>query len=253
MRWLCGCLLLLAAGCYDGSFGESDETPMVPAVTATIASLHELLGEEPLPIRTNLVVAGRVTTSDRSGNFYRTLIVEEEGGAALELMAGLDALHNDYPTGARLVLSLEGLALGRRFGVLQVGCEAAAGSSYPTDYLGSKAMLDRHVVRTADPLVTPQPRLHTLQTLHAALCGTLIRIEGLRLAPEEVTENCWSGYRRFVDRQGDVLYTYVRTYADFAREELPVGECSLVGILQHDATGGGRWILKLRDATDCIQ
>lgn len=49
------------------------------------------------------------------------------------------------------------------------------------------------------------------------------------------------------------LHLYVRSYARFADDEVPVGRCTLTGILQYDATGEGRYILKLRDENDCTR
>ena len=72
-----------------------------------------------------------VTTSDRAGNFYRTLCIEQ-AGAALEVMVGLDHLHNDYPPGSRLMVRLRGLTLGLQYGVLQAGTRAEPGSGYAT-------------------------------------------------------------------------------------------------------------------------
>ena len=61
-----------------------------------------------------------------------------------------------------------------------------------------------------------------------------------RLAVESVT-----------DADGNAVYTYVRRYARFADAEVPAGTVSLTGILQYDAAGDGRYILKLRDENDC--
>lgn len=63
----------------------------------------------------------------------------------------------------------------------------------------------------------------------------------------------WAGYKRFTDDTGAAVYTYVRSYARFADDEVPVGRCTLTGILQYDATGEGRYILKLRDENDCTR
>ena len=54
-----------------------------------------------------------------------------------------------------------------------------------------------------------------------------------------------------VDADGNAVYTYVRRYARFADAEVPAGTVSLTGILQYDAAGDGRYILKLRDENDC--
>lgn len=246
-------LMIYCTSCYDSSFDTTPVGQQLPTTTTTLAALGEDLNEqERMTITTDLVVQGRVSSSDQSGNFYRTLCIESEGAAA-ELMAGIDALHNDYPIGTRLVLTLKGLAIGRRMGVLQIGRPTEQGSFYPTDYLGSKAALDRHCFRSADPLLPPTPTCCSIPELNTSWCGLLIRIDGVRAAPETVTENRWGGYQRFVDQQGNVIYTSVRDYADFAEQELPIGACSLTGILYYDPSGEGRYLIKLRDETDCQQ
>ena len=246
-------LLLCCTSCYDSSFSTADPTREGALVSTTLRVIGEGIQEgERTTITTDLVVEGRVTTSDRSGNFYRTFCIESEGAAA-EIMAGIDALHNDYPEGSRIVVSLKGLAVGRRLGVLQIGRPTEIGSYYPVDYLGSKAALDRYCTRTTSPLIPIEPTRRLLSELSLADCGCLIRIENLHHAPEEVVENCWKGYQRFADANGAAIYTYVRDYADFADQPLPTGNCTLIGILQYNSGGEGRYLLKLRDETDCVQ
>lgn len=94
----------------------------------------------------------------------------------------------------------------------------------------------------------PEPALRTIGGLEPRMCGTLVRIEGLRYEPEELTPSQWAGYKRFTDAEGREIRTYVRTYADFAEGEVPVGAVALTGILQLD---GQKYILKLRDENDC--
>lgn len=101
-------------------------------------------------IATDVVVSGRVNTSDAEENFYRTFCVEEDG-AGLEVMAGIDHLHNDFPPGSRVTLRLKGLALGESRGILQVGRKAPQRKpASQRDYLGSKAALDAAASRTGE-------------------------------------------------------------------------------------------------------
>lgn len=245
------CLAALLSACYDSSFGEPEDAAGAEAVTTTLRYLREVYAGETFLVTGDVVVAGRVTTSDAGGNFYRTLCIEDDG-AALEIMAGLDQLHNDYPAGCRVVLRLQGLALGESRGVLQVGRMPQAGSGFVTDYIGgTKAAIDEAFVRDGEKLQTPRPALWALAELTPELCGTLVRIEGLHYAPEGLSPATWSGYKRFTDRDGAEIYTYVRAYADFADAEVPAGERSLTGILQYDPAGEGRYIIKLRDENDC--
>ena len=244
------CMALLLAGCYDSRFGERSDCTEPGPVTATIAQLREKYAGETFPVTGDIVVSGRVNSSDYDENFYRTFCIEEDG-AGIEVMAGIDHLHNDFPMGCRVTLRLKGLALGESHGVLQAGRMPAPGSGFATDYLGSKASLDAAVTRNDGPLQPVVPTLSTLSRLTPEHCGTLVRIEALCYTPEDLTPGTWAGYKRFTDDEGAEIYTYVRSYARFADNEVPVGRCSLTGILQYDDAGDGRYILKLRDESDC--
>ena len=247
MRGLLLVIAALLAGCYDSSFGERPRTDEPALPTTTIHELRTRFEGATLVVESAVTVRGRVTTSDRSENFYRSFCIEADG-AALEIMAGLDRLHNDYPEGSTVTVQLQGWALGESRGVLQLGRKPAAGSGYPTDYIASQPALDRTVVRSDEPLQPLAPTLRTLDELTPAMCGTLIRIEGVHYAPEDLVAGSWAGYCRFADDAGAEIHTYVRSYARFAADDVPAGRCALTGILQRD---GERYLLKLRDETDC--
>lgn len=240
-----------ATACYDSRFGTPQPEESQEPATELIAHIRKIFTGTPATIPDDITVKGLVTTSDRAGNFYRTLCIEQDG-AALEILAGIDQLHNDFPIGCRVTVHLGGLTLAERLGVLQVGNRPDAGSGYEVDYLGSRAALDRVIARCSEKLEKPVPASLTIPELTAERCGTLVRITGLLHQPEISGNRQWSGYRCFVDQEGNRIYTYVRTYADFADEEIPEQTVSLTGILQYDASGDGRFLLKLRDEGDCV-
>lgn len=242
-------VLPLANGCYDSHFGQTGEAPGEGSPNASLADIRARFTGQPVVVEGDIRVAGRVTTSDRAGNFYRTLCIED-AGAALEVMVGLDHLHNDYPPGSLLLVRLRGLTLGEQFGVLQAGGPAEPGSGYATGFLGSKAAADAAVVRLGGG-VLPEAAATTIPELAPSMCGTLVRIPDVELFGEEAPV-AWAGYHRFADAQGNLIRTYVRTYADFAGASIPEGRGSLTGILQQDGTAADRYILKLRDETDFL-
>ena len=251
-----GCIAsgLALCGCYDSRFEAPPAENVCQAATSSLASLRGGYAGKPFTVEAPVTVTGIVTSSDRAGNFYRSLCIEEDH-AALEVMAGIDQLHNDFPVGSRVVLQLEGLVVGQSRGVLQAGRAAEPGSGYDVDYIGSRAALDRSLARCGEELEEVVPALRTISGLEPRMCGTLVRIEGLQYAPEEGDESeaGWAGYRRFVNDRGEEILTYVRTYADFADDELPLGRVALAGILQYDDSGDGHYILKLRDENDCSE
>lgn len=238
--------------CYDSGFGAPGESENAEPVSETIANIKNSFLGVPFAVSSDISVRGTVTSSDAAENFYRTICIEEEN-AALEIMAGIDQLHNDFPIGCRVTLRLQGLTLAESRGVLQVGNPPEPGSGYDTDYIGSKAALDKVLLRDSETLQPIVPAPMTIPELTTKRCGTLVRIDRLRYLPEEITAAAWAGYKQFSDEAGNSIYTYVRNYAAFAREEVPVEEVSLVGILQYDEAGEGRYILKLRDENDCIR
>ncbi len=249
-RGLFSLCLLAATGCYDAPFDRPGDDRTPPPVTTTIRTLYDHFAGPTFAVTGDLSVRGRVTANDRGGNFYRMLVIESDG-AGLAIDVAVDRLQNDFPEGCSVTLRLKGLALGMHYGVLQAGRMPVAGSGGTTDPIPSKAALDAVLTRDSEAVETPEPAPATLATLTQARCGTLVRIDGLRYAPEELVASSWAGYKRFVDATGAAIHTYVSDYADFAAEEVPAGSCSLTGILQYDDRGDGRFLLKLRDATDC--
>ena len=170
---------LLLTGCYDSRFGEPDDDGEGKPATETIAALRDRYAGTPFTVTGDIVVTGRVASCDRAENFYRTLcICDAEAG--LEVMAGIDHLHNDFPIGSRVTLSLRGLAVAESRGVLQAGRPPAAGSGYATDYIGSRAALGSVLVRSGEALAAPSPAPLAIPALTESRCGTLVRIDGVR-------------------------------------------------------------------------
>lgn len=244
----CTALLLSLSGCYDGPFEEKTPPAVAPPVTTTIAVLHSLYRGTLTAIDGQVTVAGRVTANTEGGNFYRSFLLEA-AGAAVEVLIAIDALHNDYPVGAEVVLSAEGLAMDRSYGILRIGSRSKNDPNV-LDYLASKAAADQHLYRTHESLLTPAPLPVPIDQLTPAMAGRLCRIEGLQHTPEAPTENCWSGEKRFTDALGHAIYTYVRPYADMASQPIPDTRCTIVGILEYDYTGEGRYLLKPRHEGD---
>ncbi|MFR8225216.1 MAG: DUF5689 domain-containing protein [Alistipes shahii] len=141
---------LLLTGCYDSRFGSRTTTARGnPRRRPSPRCAAAATPGTPFTVTGDIVVTGRVASCDRAENFYRTLcICDAEAG--LEVMAGIDHLHNDFPIGSRVTLSLRGLAVAESRGVLQAGRPPAAGSGYATDYIGSRAALGAVLVRSGE-------------------------------------------------------------------------------------------------------
>lgn len=251
MRALSYILLLataLFAGCNYDRFDPielHDEVDWVP--NAELSDVRHSFAVA-TTIRENMVVAGRVTTSDEGGNFYRTLVIEDATGA-LELMIGMDYLYRTYPVGSQLTVRLQGLAIDEYNGVLRVGLQPETWDYRTTTYMSHQAVVDRYIQRS-NSVVAPAPERVAAGELTRRLCGRLITVGGLRADDEATTwaEGRYTSYRKFRDALGDSIYVQTSPYADFAAQELPHDEVAITGVLYYGSVGGRKtFIIKMCD------
>lgn len=74
-------------------------------------------------------LSGVVIADDKSGNFYKQLVIQDETGGMPVLMDGVD-LYTKYPIGRRIFIKLKGLMLGDYGGNIQLGMDTVRNGSY---------------------------------------------------------------------------------------------------------------------------
>lgn len=152
--------MFLAASCSEWdpvvNFGYddpvSDQVDM--KANTTIAAVKALYVDKPVHIEKDLIIAGQVTSSDQSGNIYRSLYIQDATGA-LEIKIGKSSLYNDYRPGQWVYVKLDGLTLGTYEGMLQIGLDDPSGE-YETAYIDVQRIIDLHIFKgKIDTPVTP--------------------------------------------------------------------------------------------------
>ena len=118
----------------------------------------------PWVIDQNLIIAGKVTTTDKPGNFYKSLYIQDDTGG-IELKLGKNGLYNYYQEGQTVYVRLYGLTLGMYGyksgnyggqGMVQVGFEDPSGE-YETAYLETTFLIDSHIFAgETGPVVEPE-------------------------------------------------------------------------------------------------
>lgn len=247
-------IALLGSGCYD-RHNEPGGNDSALRATTSIAKLRELSLNGYTLVESDIVCAGRITTSDKEGNFYRTIFIEDDTAAA-ELLLGIYQSHTSYPEGLQVAVHLRGCAMAMQDGILRIGLPADAhDSTHSPREFESQVMLDRHIVRGSDitPIVTPT---YDIAQLNTDLCGRLIRIEGVHHKPlvEQECSNI-SGYHRFIDDNNLSIYCSVSEYADFADMAIPEVDTAILGILSYEHISkaeGYRYVLRPRSASDLL-
>ncbi len=103
----------------------------------------------------DIIIAGRVCTSDQAGNFYKSLYIQDETGG-IELKFGKNGLYNDYRPGQWVYVNCSGLYLGMYGwkarnttynnggnGMVQLGLDDPS-NSYETSYIEESRFISEH-------------------------------------------------------------------------------------------------------------
>ena len=153
----------------------------------TIADLKALYANKPLEITGDIWIQGQVTSSDKTGNIYREIYIQDETGG-IDLKLGKSSLYSDYKIGQRIYVKCNGFTLGAYNGMPQLGMEADQTSTneYETSYIDVQAIIDSHVFKGADeaplqPQVVGETELKASLTagFKGDLWGKLVTIKGL--------------------------------------------------------------------------
>lgn len=122
----------------------------------TITSIADLKAQYngiPVTLTGNIWIKGKVISSDKSGNIYNEMYIQDgkssSDGAAITLKLGKSSLYNEYPVGTWVYVKCEGLTLGAYNGMLQLGMGAdqTATNEYETSYMNLQAIIDAHIFR----------------------------------------------------------------------------------------------------------
>jgi hypothetical protein len=248
--------ITLLWGCDEVAQVEFADDHTLPNVT--LGELREFYVGANLVVADDIVVSGRVVSSDMAGNFYNTFFIDD-GTGAVEIMAGMPDLDATYRPGQRIVVRARGLAVGWSNGAMQLGLPPEAGSGFQTGYFYHPVVARRYISRGRD-VEEIEPVERAISDLSTALCGRVVTLGDLSLSPEE-TSATWAvteptpatGYRKFytADRRDSVTVT-TSGYATFADAPVPVGSVTLTGILLYGKGGSSKnhFMLKLRNEKD---
>ena len=199
----------LFAGCeeFQPVFTGKYENPPLKetdtlAVTHTIAELSAMYKtSKPWEIDQDIVIAGKVSTTDQPGNFYKSFYIQDETGG-IEIKVGRNGLYNEYKPGQTVYIKCKGLTLGMYGyktggyggqGMIQLGWNDPT-NEYETSYLEQQILADRHIVKGAlgkpvEPVVLTADQLpgkDDTQKTNPHL-GTLVTLKGLTYGNETFT------------------------------------------------------------------
>lgn len=128
----------------------------------------------------NLMIKGRVTSSDESGNIYRVLYIQDETGG-IEVKIGTTSNYTEYLVGQIIYVNLYHLTLGDYRYNLSVGIPGTANSDYPNGYLDTKLAINNHIFKGEVPSEPVEPIVVTSpDQLNDDMLGMLVKFQGVQ-------------------------------------------------------------------------
>ena len=203
-------------------------------VTHTLA---QLLAKYPpgSKIDSDVVIYGIVEADDRSGNFYKEIVIEDST-AGLQVLIDAYSLYNDYPVGRKIYINCKGLVIGQYGGAPQLGLTfdmTGAPTNIPANLMSTcivKADFPHMVV----PLKVPSMAALANHTLYLNRLVELDSVEfttqyaGLPYAQPAAIASGTSTY--IEDCSGLTAEVYTSGYANFFPSLTPIGKGRFIGI-----------------------
>lgn len=168
----------------------------LPDFSGTFTTIKDLKAMykngKPMEITGNVWIKGQVTSSDKTGNIYRELYIQDKTGG-IDLKLGKSSLYSEYSLGQWVYVYCDGLTLGAYNGMPQLGLEAdqTTTNEYETSYIDVQAIIDQHVFRGAfdKPLKPAEVTEADVKASISAgfkgdLWGKLVTIKGLTYGNE---------------------------------------------------------------------
>ncbi len=238
-------LIFLFAGCVkDGDF----ETPNVDCIeplliaTTTIQQVKDMykFGGGSI-IETDIIMEGYVVSSDKSGNIYKSISIQdkpENPTAAIKISINQTNIYTRYNVGRKIYVKLKGLAVGYSFGSVQIGVASGAGLE---GILGSE--LDKFIVRSCE-VAEIIPKKVAIADLNKDMLEMLIEIENVQFKSSEIgqaygnADNTVTVNRvlQSVDNSCNFLDEVILRnsgFANFKNNMLPEGKGSVVAIFSN--------------------
>lgn len=216
----------------------------------SVAYLKSLYASSPVEVKYDIFIRGRIVSSDRSGNFYKTLCVEDEtGGIAVRIDD--EEIFRNYGLDKMVKINCNSLTLGAYGGLVQLGIASSDGK-YQADPIPAY-LIPSFLIPDGEPDEYPEPPLLAIDKLAPEHLSRFIEIEGVQFE-ESVLDLLWSEPdsdtdRMLVDKQGNKLAVRTSRFAKFATWILPSGSGSVRGVLSYF---NGNYQLVLNEAYDAV-
>ncbi len=175
-------VLTVASSCkkqFDAPPADTPSANLTPNYTiAQLKAKHTVSGNiEKIDSSSDIIIRGIVIADDKSGNFYKTLVIQDStGGLALNING--NSLYNSFPIGREVFIKCNGLFLGDYSNQIQMGGGIQTGSTSSLADIPA-SLLDKNIFKgTLNNVVVPKDVLpaQLTTTMQDKYQNTLIRL-----------------------------------------------------------------------------
>ncbi|CAN5505296.1 hypothetical protein BH11BAC2_BH11BAC2_05020 [soil metagenome] len=191
-----------------------------------------------VPIDSDYIISGVITADDKSGNYYKTLVMQDST-AGIAIRLDISNFYTEYAIGRRVFVKLKGMVIGDYGNLIQLGGYKDTLSGGPASVAPIPASLVRKYLYAGVWGTTLTPEVVSIGQLNNTrkYQNMLVEIPSVQFIPFD-TAQPWADAITFasVNRRVQDCYSGeidIRTsgYSNFASVKTPVGSGNLTGIM----------------------
>ena len=239
-------ILILFCGCEtEFSSPEITNNELDLTTTSSLRSITNALdsfNENIISFTDDLIVGGYVVSSDKGGNFFKELIIQdaiENPTIGVAIQIDESSLFQRFPFGSHIFIKLNGLSIAYQNGVIELGRL----NETEIDRL-SPFLIDEHIFRTGEVFDISTTSTN-LNSINESQLNTYLKIENVQFLKElleptpktlaaENTDS-FDGLRPMFNCESEIeLLLSTSVFADFKTFEIPENTLSLEGVLTRD-------------------
>ncbi|NAY91905.1 lamin tail domain-containing protein [Muricauda sp. JGD-17] len=219
----------------------------------TFAELDSLVGDDVIQIYEDLVLEGYVISSDKAGNFFNVLYLQNAsvnptGGIQVDM--DYRESHLMYPTGNKVFVKLKNLYASKSGEILKLGGSLNSFGNISVGRLPT-LKVPEHIILACDEAITLQPTRVNIVEIDSIPTLTLVQIDSLEFVEVELGNTFAVAEEETLRRLKDCAENEVAMlnsgYSDFQPEVLPGKNGSVTGIVLKE---GKERVLAIRDLGD---
>jgi len=228
--------------CVDGrEFDDIDgncTTDMV--ANFTFEELDSLVQDDVVQIQEDFILEGYVISSDRAGNFFGVLYLQDalsNPSKGIQLEMDLRESHLQFPVGSQVFVKLKDLYLGKRGDNIRMGSVFSSFGNLSIGRLPKGKVFD-HIFVSCEAGENITPVITTIPELDSLPSNILVQLENIEFAEDilgETYANAQEETERILRDCKENEITLINSgYADFQSEFLPEMNGTLTAILTKD-------------------